>query len=52
MRVAVYSITRDRLEMTKQSFKALRQMAGCDIDHFVADNGSRPEMVEWLATSG
>ena len=48
MKVAVYCITRDRLEYTKKSLKLLRKMAGCDIDLFVADNGSRNSTTSWL----
>ena len=48
MRVAVYCITRDRLDYTKKSLKLLRKMAGCDVDLFIADNGSRHPTTEWL----
>lgn len=45
-RVAVYSITRGKLELTKKSFALLRRYAGCDFDHYVADNAS--ECAPWL----
>jgi hypothetical protein len=48
MRVAVYCIVRDRLEITRKSLKALRKMAGCDIDLYVADNGSRASTTDFL----
>ena len=47
-RVAVYSITRDRLDLTRKSFKALREWAGCEFDLYVADNGSGREMRSYL----
>ncbi len=48
MRIAVYSLTRDRLEYTKRSFESLRKLAGCGYDHFVVDQGSIDETPEWL----
>lgn len=50
MRVAVISITRDRLEYTKRCFGTLREFAGCEFDHFVFDNGSNDRTVDWLET--
>lgn len=47
-RVAVYTITRNRLGLTKKSFKWLRSMAGLEFDHYVADNGSTDGTAEWL----
>ena len=46
--IAVYCITRDRLELTRKSLKALRGMAGCEFDLYVADNGSGKEMCAYL----
>lgn len=40
MKVAVYSIVRDRPEYTAKSFRALRKWSGIEFDHYVADNGS------------
>lgn len=48
MRVAVYSLTRDRLEYTKHCFKTLQEKAGFDYDHFIYDNGSDDGTAEWL----
>jgi glycosyltransferase involved in cell wall biosynthesis len=47
-RVAIYSITYDRLAYTKKSFKSLNETAGYPFDHFVVDNGSTDETVVWL----
>lgn len=48
MKIAVVSLTRDRLDLTKHCFAALRANAGCEYDHFVWDNGSTDGTVEWL----
>lgn len=47
-RVAVFSITYDRLNYTKQSFESLRETAGYQYDHFVVDNGSTDGTQAWL----
>lgn len=48
MRVAVLSLTRDRLWATQTCFATLRDLAGCPFDHLVLDNGSQDGTVEWL----
>lgn len=48
MRVAVLSLCRDRLWATKHCFQTLRDLAGCDFDHYVLDQGSQDGTVEWL----
>jgi len=48
MRVAVYTLTRDRLPYTRKSLKALRVMAGLDFDYYVGDNGSGADTREYL----
>ena len=50
MKVAIYTITRNRLDLTKKSFSMLRKCAGCEFDHFVADNGSSDGTGKWLQT--
>lgn len=47
-RIAVLSITRDRIDYTKHCFKLLRENAGCRFDHYVFDNGSTDGTQEWL----
>lgn len=47
-RVAIYSITYDRLELTKKCFESLYKTAGYKFDHFIIDNGSTDGTVEWL----
>ncbi len=50
MKVAVYTLTRDRLRFTKHCFGKLRELAGCEFDHFVFDNGSTDGTLNWLAS--
>src|SRR5512139_717357 len=48
MRVAVYTLTRDRLEYTIHCFAALHTNVGVPYDHYVVDNGSQDGTVDWL----
>ncbi len=48
MRIAVMTLTRDRLPYTQHCFQTLRDNAGCSYDHFVLDQGSTDGTVEWL----
>lgn len=48
MRVAVLSLTRDRLDYTKRSFAQLAANAGCDFDHYVLDQASEDGTRNWL----
>ena len=48
MRIAIYTLTRDRLEYTKHCFAVLREKAGYPFDHYVVDNGSRDGTGLWL----
>ncbi len=52
MRIAVLSLTRDRLDYTKHCFASLRENAGCDYAHYVLDQGSQDGTAEWLVSSG
>lgn len=47
-KVAIFSITYDRLEYTKKSFKSLAETTNYPYDHYVVDNGSTDGTVEWL----
>lgn len=48
MKVAVLSLTRDRLDYTKHCFATLAENAGCEYDHYVLDQGSTDGTREWL----
>lgn len=48
MRIAVYTLTRDRLQYTKDCFESLRKNAGMPFDHYVFDNGSTDGTQSWL----
>jgi len=49
LKIAIFTITRDRLEYTKRSFKSLKKNAGYPYDHYVIDNGSTDGTQEWLS---
>lgn len=48
MKVAVLTLTRDRLDYTQHCFARLHEFAGCDFDHYVLDQGSTDGTKEWL----
>ena len=50
MKIAIYTLTRDRLAYTKHCFQRLYCLAGYAFDHFVLDNGSTDGTAEWLQT--
>lgn len=47
-RVAIFTLTYDRLELTKKSFESLSKTAGYPFHHFIIDNGSTDGTVKWL----
>lgn len=47
-RVAVYSLTMNRLNYSKLAFNSLFTKAGYNFDLFIVDNGSTDGTVEWL----
>jgi len=48
MKIAIYTLTRDRLQYTQDCFSSLWQNAGMPFDHYIVDNGSEDGTVEWL----
>lgn len=48
MKVAVLTLTRDRLDYTKHCFARLRELAGCDYYHYVLDQGSTDGTPRWI----
>jgi len=47
-RVAIFSLTMNRLEYTKKCFESLYKTAGYEFDHFIIDNGSKDGTAEWI----
>ncbi|MFO8022453.1 MAG: glycosyltransferase, partial [Perlabentimonas sp.] len=47
-RIILYTLTRDRLDYTKQTFEGMRKTAGIEFDHFILDNGSEDGTQNWL----
>ena len=47
-RVAIFSLTYDRLELTKKCFESLYKTASYPFDHFVVDNGSTDGTKQWF----
>lgn len=48
LRVAIFTMTMNRLYYTKKCFEQLKKTAGYDYDHFVLDQASSDGTVEWL----
>lgn len=46
-KIAVYTLTRDRLEYTKRMFEQLKN-CGVKYDHYILDNGSKDGTMDWL----
>lgn len=46
-KLAVYTLTRDRLDYTKRMLEQLKN-CGEEFDHFIVDNGSTDGTQEWL----
>lgn len=49
MRIAIYTLTRDRIDYTKRFFEQLKN-CGVEYDHFVLDNGSTDGTPDYLKT--
>jgi glycosyltransferase involved in cell wall biosynthesis len=47
-RVAVFTITYDRINYTKKCLESLRKKAGYRYDHFIVDNGSEDSTPDWI----
>lgn len=48
MKIAVFTLTRDRIEYTKCAFASLCQNAGVEFSHYVIDNNSSDGTWEWV----
>lgn len=47
-RIAIFTLTMNRLEYTKKTLESLKKFALYPYDHFIVDNGSTDGTVEWL----
>jgi len=50
-KVAIFTLTLERLDYTKRMYGALTKTAGYDFDWFVIDQGSKDGTVEWLKST-
>jgi len=48
VRVAIFTLTKDRLTYTKKMLKSLGEKTFTPFDHFVIDQGSKDKTVEWV----
>lgn len=48
LRVAIYTLTMNRFEYTKQMFVSLNKLAGYPFDWFVIDQGSKDGTADWI----
>jgi len=48
MKIALFTLTKDRLEYTKKTFKSLGEKTHLSFDHFVLDQNSQDGTVKWL----
>lgn len=49
LKVAVYTLTRNRLEYTKKMYESMKETAGREFDWFVVDQGSDDGTVEYIS---
>lgn len=49
MNIAIYTLTRDRIDYSKRAFALLKERAGMAYDHYIVDNGSKDGTAQWLA---
>lgn len=52
MKILVYTITFNRIDLTKKYLNSLREHTKIEYDHVVFDNGSTDGTVEWLKENG
>lgn len=48
MKIAIFTLCRERLLYTQEFLRLLALNAGCEYDHFILDNGSTDGTREWL----
>ena len=52
MKIVVFTITCNRLDLTKQYLSELKQNTSIDYEHIIVDNGSNDDTIEWLKENG
>lgn len=50
MKIAIYTLTKNRIELTKQMMKSLDKNTHIPFDHYIIDQGSKDDTIEWLKT--
>ena len=48
MKIAIFTLTKDRLELTKQMMESLDKNTHIPFDHYIIDQGSTDGTTEWL----
>jgi len=48
MKIALFTLTKDRLNYTQRTLKSLRSKTSVPFDHFILDQNSKDKTVEWL----
>ena len=48
MKIAIFTLTKDRLYYTKKTLQSLKKKTHIPFDHFVLDQGSEDKTVDWL----
>ena len=48
MKIAIFSLTKDRLYYTKKTLQSLKEKTHIPFDHFILDQDSQDKTVEWI----
>jgi GT2 family glycosyltransferase len=48
MKIAIYTLTRERLEYSKLCLNSIKDKSGYPFDHYIIDNGSMDDTPKWL----
>lgn len=52
MKISIITITHNRLYYNYHCFKKLKELAGCEYQHIIVDNGSTDGTEKWLVEEG
>jgi GT2 family glycosyltransferase len=50
MKVAIFTLTKNRIELTKQTLESIDKNTHIPFDHYIIDQGSTDETLKWLKT--